>query len=155
MDYILQGKLSIAGVLFRFVNNELLPGTGINAKKFWGGLDKYAHELAHKNKKLLEFRENLQKQIDDWHKRRKGEKIDSKKYLGFLKKIGYIKKEAGNFQIKTENVDKEISKIPGPQLVVPVMNARYALNAANARWGSLYDALYGTDVIPETDGASR
>jgi malate synthase len=155
MDYILQGKLSIAGVLFRFVNNELLPGTGINQKKFWNGLDKHAHELAPKNKKLLEFRESLQKQIDDWHKNRKGKKINSKKYLSFLKKIGYIKKEGKNFQIKTENVDKEISKIPGPQLVVPVMNARYALNAANARWGSLYNALYGTDVILETDGASR
>ncbi len=155
MDYILQGKLSIAGVLFRFVNNELLTSTGISPKKFWDGLDKHAHELAHKNKKLLACRESLQKQIDDWHKNRKGKKINSKKYLSFLKKIGYIKKEGKNFQIKTENVDNEISKIPGPQLVVPVMNARYALNAANARWGSLYNALYGTDVIPETDGANR
>ncbi len=155
MDYISQGKLSIAGVLYRFVNNELLPSTGIDPKKFWNGLDKHVHELAPKNKKLIEVRENLQKKIDDWHKNKKGKKINSKNYLSFLKKIDYIKKERKNFQIKTENVDKEISKIPGPQLVVPVMNARYALNAANARWGSLYNALYGTDVIPETDGANR
>ena len=129
MDYISQGKLSIAGVLYRFVNNELLPSTGIDPKKFWNGLDKHVHELAPKNKKLIEVRENLQKKIDDWHKNKKGKKINSKNYLSFLKKIDYIKKEKKNFQIKTENVDKEISKVPGPQLVVPVMNARYALNA--------------------------
>jgi malate synthase len=155
MDYISQGKLSISDTLFRFVNDELLSGTNIDHRIFWTGLDKCAHELAPKNKKLIEFRKNLQKQIDDFHKRKKGKKIDIKEYLNFLEKIGYIKKEGKNFQIKTENVDSEISKIPGPQLVVPIMNARYALNAANARWGSLYDALYGTDVIPETDGASR
>ncbi len=155
MNYISQGKLSIAGVLFKFVNNELLPGTNIDQKIFWTGLDKCAHELAPKNKKLIEFRKNLQKQIDDLHKSKKGKKIDVKEYLNFLENIGYIKKEGKNFQIKTENIDSEISKIPGPQLVVPIMNARYALNAANARWGSLYNALYGTDVIPKTDGASR
>ena len=155
MNYISQGKLSIASALFKFVNNELLSGTNIDHKIFWSGLDECAHELAPKNKKLIEFRKNLQKQIDDLHKNKKGKKIDIKEYLNFLEKIGYIKKEGKNFQIKTENVDSEISKIPGPQLVVPIMNARYALNAANARWGSLYDALYGTDVIPETDGASR
>ena len=155
MNYISQGKLSIASALFKFVNNELLSGTNIDHKIFWSGLDECAHELAPKNKKLIEFRKNLQKQIDDLHKNKKGKKIDIKEYSNFLEKIGYIKKEGKNFQIKTENVDSEISKIPGPQLVVPIMNARYALNAANARWGSLYDALYGTDVIPETDGASR
>jgi malate synthase len=155
MDYISQGKLSIADTLFRFVNDELLPGTNIDHKIFWTGLDKCVHELAPKNKKLIEFRKNLQKQINDLHKSRKEKKIDIKEYSNFLEKIGYIKKEGKNFQIKTENVDSEISKIPGPQLVVPIMNARYALNAANARWGSLYDALYGTDVIPETDGTSR
>jgi len=155
MDYILQGKLSVAGVLLRFVNNDLLPGTNIDPKKFWGGLDKYAHELAPKNKALLEFRENLQKKIDTWHRDRKGEKINIKDYSDFLEKIGYLKKEGKNFQIETKNVDSEISSIAGPQLVVPVMNARYSLNAANARWGSLYNALYGTDVISESNGAER
>ncbi|HIF61827.1 MAG TPA: malate synthase G [Candidatus Pelagibacter sp.] len=153
--YISIGNLSIASELLDFVNNELLPGTGISKKKFWVGLDKYAHELSPKNKNLLEFREILQKKIDIWHRERKTKKINSKKYLSFLKKIGYLKKEGKKFQIQTKNIDDEISTIAGPQLVVPVMNARYALNAANARWGSLYNALYGTDVIPETNGAER
>ena len=153
--YISLGQLSIASELLDFVNNELLPGTGVTKENFWSGLDKYAHEIAPKNKKLLEFRENLQKKIDIWHRDKKGEKIDIKEYSNFLVEIGYLKKEGKKFQIETKNVDSEISTIAGPQLVVPVMNARYALNAANARWGSLYNALYGTDVIPETDGASR
>jgi malate synthase len=155
MDYISQNKLSVAGVLFRFVNDELLPSTNIDPKKFWSCLSKYAHELAPKNKELLEVRENLQKQIDIWHKNKKDKKINLKEYSNFLKKIGYLKKESKKFQIETKNVDHEISKIAGPQLVVPVMNARYALNAANARWGSLYNALYGTDVISEKNGAER
>ena len=153
--YISQGQLSIASELLDFVNNELLPGTNVTKENFWSGLDKSAHELAPKNRKLLEFRENLQKKIDIWHRDKKGEKIDIKEYSNFLIEIGYLKKEGEKFQIETKNVDSEISTIAGPQLVVPVMNARYALNAANARWGSLYNALYGTDVIPETDGASR
>jgi len=153
--YVLLGQLSIASKLLDFVNNELLPGTGVTKENFWNGLDKCAHELAPKNRKLLEFRENLQKKIDIWHRDKKGEKIDIKEYSNFLVKIGYLKKEGKKFQIETKNVDSEISTIAGPQLVVPVMNARYALNAANARWGSLYNALYGTDVIPESDGASR
>ena len=153
--YISLGQLSIASELLDFVNIELLPGTGVTKENFWSGLDKCAHEIAPKNKKLLEFRENLQKKIDIWHRDKKGEKIDIKEYSNFLVEIGYLKKEGGKFQIETKNVDSEISTIAGPQLVVPVMNARYALNAANARWGSLYNALYGTDVIPETDGASR
>jgi len=153
--YISLGKLSIASELSDFVNNELLPGTGVTKENFWSGLDKYAHELAPKNRKLLEFRENLQKKIDIWHRDRKGKKIDINEYSNFLIEIGYLKKEGKKFQIETKNVDSEISSIAGPQLVVPVMNARYSLNAANARWGSLYNALYGTDVIPESDGASR
>jgi len=153
--YISLGQLSIASELLDFVNIELLPGTGVTKENFWSGLDKYAHEIAPKNKKLLEFRENLQKKIDIWYRDKKGEKIDIKEYSNFLVEIDYLKKEGGKFQIETKNVDSEISTIAGPQLVVPVMNARYALNAANARWGSLYNALYGTDVIPETDGASR
>ena len=153
--YISLGQLSIDSELLDFVNIELLPGTGVTKENFWSGLDKYAHEIAPKNKKLLEFRENLQKKIDIWHRDKKGEKIDIKEYSNFLVEIGYLKKEGVKFQIETKNVDSEISTIAGPQLVVPVMNARYALNAANARWGSLYNTLYGTDVIPETDGASR
>tara|TARA_Y100000590_G_scaffold445239_1_gene577077 strand:+ start:1921 stop:4080 length:2160 start_codon:yes stop_codon:yes gene_type:complete len=153
--YIPIGRLSIASELLDFVNNELLPGTGINEKDFWYGLDKCVHELAPKNKELLEFRENLQKKIDAWHKNKKGEKINIEEYSNFLKEIGYLKKEGENFKIKTKNVDTEISLIAGPQLVVPVMNARYSLNAANARWGSLYNALYGTDVISESNGAEH
>jgi len=153
--YILLGQLSIASKLLDFVNNELLPGTGVTKENFWDGLDKCAHELAPKNRKLLEFRENLQKKIDIWHRDKKEEKIDIKEYSNFLMKIGYLKKEGKRFQIETKNVESEISTIAGPQLVVPIMNARYALNAANARWGSLYNALYGTDVIPESEGASR
>jgi len=155
MDYILQGNLSVAGVLLRFVNEELLPGTNIEPKIFWDGLDTSLHELAPKNKNLLEIRENLQKKIDIWHRKKKGEKIDMNEYSKFLEKIGYLKNKGDEFKIETKNVDNEISKIAGPQLVVPVMNARYALNAANARWGSLYNALYGTDVISESNGAER
>ena len=153
--YVSLGRLSIASELLDFVNNILLPGTGITKKKFWGGLDKCAHELSHKNKNLLGFREILQKKIDIWHRDKKDKKTKINIYLNFLKEIGYLKKEGKNFQIKTKNVDSEISTIAGPQLVVPVMNSRYALNAANARWGSLYDALYGTDVISESNGAER
>jgi len=153
--YISLGQLSIASELLNFVNDELLPGTGITKENFWSGLDKCVHELAPKNRKLLEFRENLQKKIDTWHKDRKGEKIDIKEYSTFLSEIGYLKKEGEKFIIETKDVDSEISSIAGPQLVVPVMNARYSLNAANARWGSLYNALYGTDVISESNGAER
>jgi len=153
--YVSLGQLSIAYELLDFINNELLPDTGISKKRFWDGLSKYAHELATQNKNLLAFREILQKKVDIWHRDKKRKKINTKKYLKFLKEIGYLKKEGKKFQIQTKNVDSEISTIAGPQLVVPVMNARYALNAANARWGSLYDALYGTDVIPESNGAER
>ena len=153
--YISRGQLSISTNLLEFVNNELLPGTGITKKRFWKGLEKYAHELAPKNKNLLEFREILQKKIDIWHRDKRGRKIKSKKYSSFLREIGYLKKEGKKFNIQTRNIDNEISTIAGPQLVVPIMNARYALNAANARWGSLYDALYGTDVISESNGAER
>jgi len=154
--YIKIGNLSVSLELAKFINKDLLPGTNVSKKSFWKGLDKYAHELAPKNKNLLEFREILQKKIDIWHRdKKKNQRINPKKYLKFLKEIGYIKKIKKNFKIQTKNVDEEISKIAGPQLVVPVMNARYSLNAANSRWGSLYDALYGTDVIPESKGAER
>ena len=153
--YIKIKNLSIAESLLNFVNKELLPGTKIKKEKFWYGFDKSVHELSVKNKELLEIRERLQKKIDDWHKTRKGEKINIKKYTEFLKKIGYLKKYGPNFKISTRNVDKEISNICGPQLVCPISNARFILNAANARWISLYDSLYGTDVIPETQGALK
>jgi len=153
--YVFLGKLSISSKLLNFVNDELLPDTGVTKENFWSGLDKCAHELAPKNRKLLEFRENLQKKIDVWHRDKKTEKIDIKEYSTFLSEIGYLKKEGEKFIIETKNVDSEISSIAGPQLVVPVMNARYSLNAANARWGSLYNALYGTDVISESNGAER
>jgi len=153
--YIKIKNLSVSEKLLNFVNDELLPGTKIKKEFFWNGFDKYVHQLAPKNKDLLEKREKLQKKIDSWHKDKKGKKINIKKYIKFLKKIGYLKKTDTNFKIKTKNVDTEIAKICGPQLVVPISNSRYALNAANARWVSLYDSLYGTDVIPETKGALR
>tara|TARA_Y100000590_G_scaffold419610_1_gene521492 strand:- start:295 stop:972 length:678 start_codon:yes stop_codon:yes gene_type:complete len=155
MNYISKGKLSIADVLFKFVNEELLPGTNIDPEKFWKDLDNCVHELSPINKKLIGLREILQKKINNWHQERKGKQININDYSNFLKEIGYLKKEGEKFQIETENVDNEISTIAGPQLVVPVMNARYSLNAANSRWGSLYDALYGTDVIPDSGGAER
>ncbi len=155
MDYIKQGKLSISKELLEFVNNELLPGTNIKSENFWLGLDETAHELSPINKKLLSIRFEMQKKIDDWHVEEKGKELDLKKYKNFLKEIGYLVKEGENFSIETKNVDAEISSIPGPQLVVPVKNARYSLNAANARWGSLYNALYGTDVISDSGGAER
>jgi len=153
--YIKVKNLSISEKLLSFVNNELLPNTKLKKENFWNGFDKAVHELATKNKELLEKRDELQKKIDEWHKKHKGNKFNIKKYANFLKKIGYLKKPGQDFKIKTKNVDTEIAKICGPQLVVPISNARYALNAANARWVSLYDSLYGTDVIPETKGALR
>ena len=154
-QYIKIKNLSVSEKLLNFVNDELLPGTKIKKDNFWKGFDKYAHELSLKNKILLEKREKLQKKIDEWHKNKKGEKLDIKKYTEFLKKIDYLKNTGPDFKIKTKNVDREISKICGPQLVVPITNSRYALNAANARWVSLYDSLYGTDVISEEKGAVR
>ena len=140
--------LKINTKLFNFVNNEIIPGTYIKSEEFWNNFEKIVHELAPINKKLIKKRGDIQKKIDEWHKKNKGQELNKKEYLEFLKSISYIIEEKDNFNIETTNVDDEIAKIAGPQLVVPVDNARYALNAANARWGSLYDALYGTDVIP-------
>jgi len=153
--YIKINNLSVSKKLLNFVDKDLLPGTKIKKENFWKGFSNIVHQLEPKNKELLEKREKLQKKIDAWHKDKKGKKINIKKYIKFLKKIGYLKKTGTNFKIKTKNVDDEIAKICGPQLVVPISNSRYALNAANARWVSLYDSLYGTDVIPETKGALR
>ena len=148
-------NLKISGKLLKFVNEELLKDTNISPEKFWSGFDKTVHDLAPKNNELLKIREDLQKKIDDWHIKNKGNKIEINEYKNFLKDIGYLKNEGPDFQIETDNVDEEIAKIAGPQLVVPIMNARYALNAANARWVSLYDSLYGTDIIESDEGGSE
>jgi len=155
MEYISLGKLLVSAKLLEFVNKDLLPGININIEKFWKGFDKTVHELAPRNRELLSIREKMQKQIDEWHLARKGQEIDFNSYTSFLREIGYLVKEGDNFSIETKNVDDEISVIAGPQLVVPVMNARYALNAANARWGSLYNALYGTDAILKIEETNR
>ena len=140
-------KLFVSKVLYNFVNKELLRKTKIKPKQFWYGLDRSLYQLRLKNEKLLQTRSNLQNLINQWHVNNKNKKFNFNKYKNFLLEIGYLKKKSTNFKIQTKNVDDEIAKIPGPQLVVPISNARYALNAANARWGSLYDALYGTDAI--------
>ena len=152
MSIIEKNGLKINLTLFDFINKEVLPGTNIIMDDFWTKFEKAVHELAPINKKLIEKRENIQEKIDEWHKSNKGKDFDKKNYTEFLKSISYIVEEKEDFKIETTDVDREISTIAGPQLVVPVDNARYALNAANARWGSLYDALYGTDVIPGNKG---
>ena len=147
--------LSVSNILLSFVNKELLPGTKISKDHFWKGFNKSIHDLAKKNKELIDTREKIQKSIDSYHLEKKGKKINLKDYKNFLKKINYLKQNGPNFKIQTKNVDKEISSICGPQLVCPVSNARFLLNAANARWVSLYDSLYGANIIPEAKGALK
>jgi malate synthase len=149
--YINIQSLKVSESLSKFVNEELLIDTGISSEKFWIGFEKTVNELEPKNRELINFREILQKKIDDWHIKNKGNEIKLDEYKKFLYEIEYLKEEGPDFSIETENVDDEITKIAGPQLVVPIMNARYALNAANARWMSLYDSLYGTDVIEQSE----
>ncbi len=154
-DRVTVGNLRVAQTLYDFVNNEALPGTEIDPDTFWSGVDKVVADLTPKNQDLLARRDDLQAQIDKWHRHRVIEPLDPEAYKEFLTEIGYLQPDPGEFTITTSGVDDEITKTAGPQLVVPVLNARFALNAANARWGSLYDALYGTDVIPEDDGAEK
>ncbi len=154
-DRVTVGNLRVAKVLYDFVNNEALPGTDIDPDTFWSGVDKVVADLTPKNQDLLARRDDLQAQIDKWHRLHVIEPIDVDAYTQFLTEIGYLLPEPDDFTITTAGADDEITTTAGPQLVVPILNARFALNAANARWGSLYDALYGTDVIPEDDGAEK
>ena len=151
---IQQGGLQVAGPINELLN-KAIEGTGVEVNQFWQGFEQLLAEFAPENKKLLEKRDSLQQQIDQWHQANQGKPHDQEAYKTFLTSIGYLVPEAGEFAVTTENVDSEIALQAGPQLVVPVMNARFALNAANARWGSLYDALYGTDAISEADGAEK
>ena len=153
--YLKIENLSVSENLANFINKELLPKTKISKEKFWKGFNECIHDLAPKNIKLLQKRERLQKAIDALHIDKKEDQLNLKQYTKFLEKIGYLKKPGPKFKIKTKNVDTEISSVCGPQLVCPVSNARFLLNAANARWVSLYDSLYGTDLIPETQGALK
>lgn len=150
-----EGGLQIATALHQLINNEIAPGTGIEPAHFWQQLEAILNDLAPRNDELLRHRDTIQAKIDAWHAERSDEPHDADAYKAFLEEIGYLVPEGDDFTITTTNVDTEIAEQAGPQLVVPVKNARFALNAANARWGSLYDALYGTDAIPETDGAEK
>src|ERR1700734_3827712 len=154
-DRVSVGNLRVAQALYDFVNTEALPGTDIDPDSFWAGVDKVVTDLQPQNQDLLARRGQLQAQISKWHRQPFIEPLDTEAYREFLTEIGYLQPEPADFTITTAGVDDEITTTAGPQLVVPVLNARFALNAANARWGSLYDALYGTDVIPESDGAEK
>jgi len=149
------GGLQVAPEIHQLLEQRILPGTGLKAEQFWRDLEQLLVDFTPRNRELLAQRDAMQAQIDEWHHDHPGVNYDRQAYRAFLEEIGYLLPEGEDFSITTENVDEEVAQIAGPQLVVPVMNARYALNAANARWGSLYDALYGTDVISEADGAQR
>lgn len=153
-DRVQIGGLQVAKTLYNFINEQAIPGSGITSDAFWAGLDTLVHDLAPKNKALLQKRDALQAKIDAWHQANKGT-FDFTAYKAFLTEIGYLQPEGEDFQVSTNKVDTEIALQAGPQLVVPITNARFALNAVNARWGSLYDALYGTDALPEDNGADK
>src|SRR5690625_675423 len=152
-EYINVAELKVSRTLYDFINTEALPNTGIEQDYFWRNFNEIINDLTPRNKQLLEERETIQKKISAWHKENK--EVDLKQYKDFLKEIDYLEPKVEDFKVSTKNVDNEVAHQAGPQLVVPVNNARYALNAANARWGSLYDALYGTDVISNVDGAEK
>jgi len=154
-DRITVGGLQVAKELYDFVNEKAIPGTGVDQNKFWAEFSAIANELAPKNKALLAKRDDLQAKIDAYHTERKGQPLNFAEYKSFLQEIGYLVEEGADFEATTANVEPEIAEMAGPQLVVPVMNARFALNASNARWGSLYDAAYGTTVISEEGGAEK
>ena len=154
-ERIKHGNLQVSHELDSFLKNEVLPGIDVEADSFWSAFEKILQEFGGRNKALLDKRKEIQKQIDEWHISRKGKPLNQDEYIEFLKKIDYLIDEGEDFEITTTNVDSEIREVAGAQLVVPVMNARFSLNAANARWGSLYDALYGTDMISEEGGAER
>src|SRR6476659_132483 len=154
-DRVNVGNLRVAQVLYDFITNEALPGTDIDPDSFWAGVDKVVTDLGPQNRDLLARRDDLQAQIDKYHRQHVIEPLDPDGYKQFLTEIGYLQPEPDDFTITTAGVDDEITSTAGPQLVVPILNARFALNAANARWGSLYDALYGTDVISDEDGAEK
>ncbi|PPR12950.1 MAG: Malate synthase G [Alphaproteobacteria bacterium MarineAlpha12_Bin1] len=155
VDRVQAGTIQVDRELYNFINDEALQETGINSEKFWVSFSSIIDDLIPTNRELLDQRDDLQNKIDDWYKKNAENPLDLEAYKNFLKEIGYIVSEGDDFSVDTKNVDEEISLIAGPQLVVPVTNARYSLNAANARWGSLYDALYGTDAISEENGAER
>ncbi|PDQ35324.1 MAG: malate synthase G [Candidatus Lumbricidophila eiseniae] len=154
-DRVQVGGLSVAGVLHRFVTDEALPGTGVDPAAFWAGAESIVNDLTPRNRELLARREELQAALDLYHHNHPGDSFDSRAYEIFLREIGYLVDEPEDFTIGTENADTEITVQAGPQLVVPMLNARFAINAANARWGSLYDALYGTDIVPDEKGLAR
>src|SRR5215470_10577011 len=155
MNFVQTGRLSVAQVLHAFIECEALPGTGISPAAFWSEFADLIYDFGERNRQLLEVRDGLQSRIDAYHASRIGQALNMSEYESFLREIGCLLPQIDDFTIRTRNVDEEIAHIAGPQLVVPLSNARYALNAANARWGSLYDALYGTDAIPEDGGATR
>src|ERR1035441_3787346 len=148
-------RLNVATVLYRFIEDQVLPGTGIDSTRFWAGFDALVHDLTPKNIALLAERDRLQTNLDQWHRANPGPIRDLPAYRAHLESIGYLAPRPGKITVTTADVDTEGELQAAPQLVFPILNARYVLNAANARWGSLYDALYGTDLLPETDGASK
>ena len=147
--------LSIDSTFYRFVEHELLPAIGMVSDDFWHGVAAIVNDLTPVNRRLLEIRDDLQQKIDTWHKERQGTEWNHDEYVQFLRVIGYLKETGKAFTISTRNVDPEIAEVAGPQLVVPVSNARFAINAANARWGSIFDALYGSDVISNDGGKGK